>query len=158
MKNLTTTQKSKVGAPTKRTPQNAATICECLARGLPQNMACSVAGISQETYFNWKQDDESFRLQIELAVAQGVNARLKKIEAAGEDDWRAMSWLLEHCNPELFAKTRVQIEAVGQFDHSFTISQATLDAIAEARAKHERELNGAAPVALPEPKKEEVAS
>ena len=127
------------GRATKRTPENARIICECVARGMPYVHACAVAGMSIETLMHWRAEDEAFQRQIAQAVADGVNARLRKIEAASADDWRAASWLLEHCQPEHFAKSRIQVEAVGQFDHAFVIPQETLNQIAEARKLYERE-------------------
>jgi hypothetical protein len=141
------------GRPKKRTPKNAQIICECLAHGSPYVFAATAAGMNVQTLRSWIKEDEQFRTRTELAIAAGVNARLKKIEEASKDDWRAASWLLEHCQPEFFAKSRVQVEAVGQFDHAFVIPQETLNQIAEARAKHDRERNGG-PAALSEPQAE----
>jgi hypothetical protein len=102
-------------------------------------MACAIAGISFQTFSVWRNRDEKFRQQIDEAIACGVDARLKAIEtAAATGDWRASAWLLEHCQPEHFSKTRIQIEAVGQLEHSFVIPQQTLNDIAEARARYEQ--------------------
>ncbi len=124
-----------------------------LGRGLPFVHACSVARISYQTFCTWRDRSTIFRKQIETAIAKGVLKRLKAIEKAGsKGDWRASAWLLEHCQPEHFAKTRIQVEAVGQFDHAFVIPRETLDKIAEFRARHERELtNGSPPASLPMP-------
>src|SRR5204863_7701795 len=76
----------------------------------PQTMATSVAGISQQTFFNWKRDDPDFQREIEEAIAKGVDARLQSIEKAADlGDWRASAWLLEHCQPQHFAKNRLEI-------------------------------------------------
>lgn len=129
------------GRPTVQTPARAKIICNALARGLPFVHACAIAGISGQTFSDWRRRDSAFQLQIEEAIARGVEARLKKIEeASAAGDWRASAWLLEHCpgSFEHFAKTRVQVEAVGQLEHTFVIPQQTLNEIAEARKKHEQ--------------------
>lgn len=142
------------GRPTVRTPETAEIICDAVARGMPFRLACHVAKISPTTFNEWKAEDATFAEQLEEAIARGVDVRLRTIEEASHGDWRAASWLLEHCLPEHFAKSRIQVEAVGQFDHAFVIPQETLNQIAEARAKHERELsgNGSVALALPEPR------
>lgn len=139
------------GAPTVRTKFVADRLCACIRRGMPFNMACSAVGISKSIFSQWRNEDAAFQERIEKAVAEGVDARLKKIEQASDSgDWRASAWLLEHCQPQHFAKSRIEVEAVGQFDHAFVIPRETLDQIAEARAKREREsLNGTSP-AVPE--------
>jgi hypothetical protein len=137
------------GRPTVRTPGRAKIICDSLARGLPYVHCCSIVGISFETFSKWRGSDEKFRSQIDAAIAAGVSARLKIIEDAAQTDWRAAAFLLTHCpgQAEHFAKTRIQVEALGQFDHNFTIPQQTLNEIAEARARHEqKQLEGSGAV------------
>jgi hypothetical protein len=93
-------------------------------------------GFSTQGLLNYRRANPRFEAALERAVVAGVDRRLRKIEEASETaDWRAAAWLLEHCQPEHFAKTRVQVEAVGQFAHSFVVPQEVLDRIAEARAR-----------------------
>ncbi len=109
-----TKKRNRGGRPSKRTPRNAKLICDGLARGLPFTHACAVARVSLETFSSWRKNDEAFRQRVERAIAQGVDARLKKIEAASEaGDWRASAWLLEHCQPEHFAKNRLEVTGAG---------------------------------------------
>jgi len=125
------------GAPKKRSPQLAKLLAAAIKRGIPLTHAASLAGISFQTFCTWRNEDHRFRELIERAVAEGINARLRKIESASEQDWRAAAWLLEHTQPQHFALTRVQVEAVGQFDHTFVVPRETLDQIAEARKLHD---------------------
>jgi len=138
--NASTSTPVRRGRKTVQTPERAKTICDALARGLPYVHACAAAGISFQTFSAWRNRDETFRQQIEAAIAVGVAARLAIIDrAAITGDWRAAAWLLEHCQPEHFSKSRIQIEAVGQLEHSFVIPQSALNEIAEARARQERQ-------------------
>jgi hypothetical protein len=92
-----------------RTAANAKLICDCLSRGMPFVHACAVANISNQTLLDWRREDEQFRQAMETAIAEGVNARLRVIEEASADDWRAAAWLLEHCQPQHFARNRLEV-------------------------------------------------
>ena len=76
---------------------------------MPFAFACGVAGISSATFHAWRNEDPAFKQRIEEAVALGVNERLKTIEEAARGDWRAASWLLEHCQPQHFARNRLEV-------------------------------------------------
>jgi hypothetical protein len=146
-------RKNKSGRPTKFTPDTRARILRSVEKGLPLTHAAAGASITLQSLITYRQQCPKFAVALAEAESRGVVRRLEKIEAASDaGDWRASAWMLEHCQPEHFAKTRIQVEAIGQFDHAFVIPRETLDQIAEARAKHEREsLNGnGSPAALPE--------
>jgi hypothetical protein len=146
-------RKKKRGRPSKYNAAMRAQVLRSVKRGMPLVMAANAAAISYQTLCTYRTQHPQFAVALERAIAKGVEKRLEKIEAASDaGDWRASAWMLEHCQPEHFAKTRIQVEAIGQFDHAFVIPRETLDQIAEARAKHEREsLNGnGSPAALPE--------
>jgi hypothetical protein len=141
------------GRPTKFKPELVQMVLRCLEKGMPLKLTCDACGISHQTLITYRQKHPKFADAMLGAIAKGVEKRLEKIQTASDaGDWRAAAWLLEHCQPEHFAKTRIQIEAVGQFDHALVIPQETLDQIAESRAKHEQELNGngKSPIELPE--------
>jgi hypothetical protein len=77
---------------------------------MPFSHACAVARIAFQTFCDWRNTDADFHRQIEEAVARGVNARLKVIEkAANLGDWRASAWMLEHCQPQHFARNRLEV-------------------------------------------------
>lgn len=106
---------------------------------MPLTLAASAAGIAFQSLCCYRNQHPAFRDALESAVARGVEARLEVIEKASKaGDWRAASWWLEHVLPENFGKTRVQVEAIGQLEHSFVIPAKTLDEIAEARKRHEQ--------------------
>jgi hypothetical protein len=76
---------------------------------MPFNFACSVAGIAISVFHDWRNQDPAFKEDIEAAIARGVDSRLKTIEESAAGDWRAAAWLLEHCQPQHFAKNRLEI-------------------------------------------------
>ncbi|MHC1768167.1 MAG: transposase [Verrucomicrobiia bacterium] len=98
----------KTGRRSLRTPERATAIAEALGRGLPVAAACRIANVSPATYRDWRAKDQDFDEQCELAIAQGIQARLAIIEAASLTDWRAAAWLLERCSPEQFSRNRVE--------------------------------------------------
>lgn len=125
------------GRLTKRTPENAELLIRAIARGVPIVHACSLARICQQTFRDWRAEDEDFRTRLEEAVARGIERNIEQIEKASEKDWRAALALLVHMHPEHFSKSRVQVEHVGAVA-TFTVPQETLDEIAEARRKYEQ--------------------
>jgi hypothetical protein len=77
---------------------------------LPYVHACAIAGICDQVWRNWKRDDPAFRARVDRAIARGVERRLKKIDrASNAGDWRASAWLLEHTQPQHFARNRIEI-------------------------------------------------
>ena len=130
----------RIGRRTLRTPERAKVIAEAIGRGVPIAHAARIAGVSPTCLHDWRAKDAAFEQQIQEAIARGIEARLAVIERASEaGDWRASAWLLSACQPEHFSKTRVQVEAVGQVEHSFVIPTDTLNQIAEARKRHEQQ-------------------
>jgi hypothetical protein len=127
----------KRGRPSKFNSVVVRQITRALSSGAPLKYAAARAGISFETLCAWRARFPEFDLAVEQAVARGVEQRLKKIQKAGESDWRALAWLLEHCQPETFAKSRIEVEAIGELSHRFVIPQKTLDEIAQARKQQE---------------------
>jgi len=132
----------KNGRPSKFTAETQTRVLSCVEKGLPLTLAASAAGISYQSLVTYRAKNPQFADALVEAVARGVEKRLKKIEDASDaGDWRASAWLLEHCQPEHFSKTRIQVEAVGQLEHSFVIPQQTLNEIAEARGRLEQKQN-----------------
>ncbi len=133
----------KLGRPTKFNADVVQKICVSIGEGLPFQYAAALAGISHETFHAWQRRYPQFRLAVQEAVARGAEERLQTIRAAAKQgDWRACAWWLEHVLPEHYAKTRIQLEHVGQMEVGFVVPQQTLDGIAEARAKYEHQAQG----------------
>ena len=99
----------KPGAPSKRTPERVALVCKCVAKGLPFGQVAAIAGLSSSHLCAWRSEVPEFEAEIQRALACGVKRRLDKIEKASASDWRAAAWLLEHCTPEYFSKSRIEV-------------------------------------------------
>src|ERR1041384_3874555 len=133
-----TPTRGKIGRPTKRTPAVVRKICRGIADGLPLQYAAATAGVSGETFALWRRTFPDFNEAVEQAIAKGIGKRLAQIKRAGDEgDWKAAAWWLEHVVPEHFARSRIELEAIGSMEHSFVIPAKVLDEIAEARRVHE---------------------
>jgi transposase-like protein len=152
------------GRKSKFTAELRAKILRLAAKGMPLTHISSACGISHQAFRNYRRDRPEFEAALLQAISRGMEKRLAVIEKAmdSQDEsirLRAATWYLEHVHSEHFSKTRIEVEAVGQFDHAFVIPRETLDQIAEARAKHERELHGnGSTTALPEIKTADIAA
>lgn len=102
--------------------------------------AAALAGISYETFCDWRRRFPEFSEAIEKAMAKGVAARLKIIStAAAKGDINAAKWWLEHVKPESFAKSRIEVahKHEGTISHRHSVDSGTLKRIAEARRRYE---------------------
>jgi hypothetical protein len=100
----------KPGRPrTKRNPDIVAAILDGVRAGVPYTLACAAAGVSCDAFSNWRRADPAFALEVEQAAAKGALSRLKKIEKHGEQNFAALSWMLERRFPEFFARPEVQL-------------------------------------------------
>ena len=98
------------GRPTKRTKKVVTELLDAISAGAPFNLACQAAGITHQTFQDWRRRDRAFALQIEQAAARGTISRLKEIEAQGRGGaWQALSWLVERRHPAEFAKPEVAL-------------------------------------------------
>ena len=101
---------NRKGRPTKRTPRLESSLLKSIEDGLPLSHAAAVAGISYETFCEWRRQFPDFSDAISKAVARGILFRLKVIKrAAARGDVRAACWYLEHIHPTHYAKSRVDV-------------------------------------------------
>ena len=99
-------------ASIKRSKKLVSVLLDAISAGAPYNLACKAAGIHVDTFHGWRRDDPNFALQVEQVVARGALKRLKKIEQHGEDNFTALSWMLERRYPEMFSKPEVQLNGI----------------------------------------------
>jgi hypothetical protein len=77
---------------------------------MPMTLTADAVGVSYQALSDYRKRNERFAAALARAIARGADARLKKIEtASASGDWRAAAWLLEHCQPEHFAKNRIEV-------------------------------------------------
>ena len=103
-----------VGRNSKYTPEMVDKICFNLEKGLPYTTSCALAGISFETFNNWRKEKPEF-LELVYASEAVAEARIvERIEAASNDQWQAGAWILERRHPDNWSKTeRIKQEVSG---------------------------------------------
>jgi hypothetical protein len=106
---------NRPGQPTKLNKVIATEIIENVRHQLSISNAARLAGQSSSTVLTWikrgitdaenglKNDFVDFALNVGKAKAEKV-AELIDIIASGQDNWRAVAWLLEKCCPDDFGR------------------------------------------------------
>lgn len=129
------------GHPSRCTPELIANLLEGIRQGLPISHACRSVSISPQIFCGWVRKLPALARQLEEAKSAFARHHLQRIrEASDRGDWRASSWLLEHCMPQDFAKNRLEISGSVDHTHTLAISKETLDAISQARQRHEKKI------------------
>lgn len=95
-------QKHPGGAPSKCTPEVVKVICDVIADGGDYKDAYSIAGIGHSAFAEWQKKSE-FSEALEKAKSLGIMMRLRRIKAAGEENWQADAWWLERVVRERFS-------------------------------------------------------
>ncbi len=101
--------------PTKLTLEVERRLVHAISQGVPYKAACEYAGISYQTFLNWKkraQSDDDGRFieffdHIQKARGQAAVLLLTEIEKATKRNWRAAAWKLERMYPHLFGRQRL---------------------------------------------------
>lgn len=81
--------------PYKMTPERVSIILDGLANGMTQRDCALLAGISEDTLCLWKRHNSEFSEQMGQKLIEYKQKLLKRIEKAGEKDWKATAWILE---------------------------------------------------------------
>lgn len=96
------------GRKTKYEPARVKKILDAIRIGSTYKLACDYAGISFETFCQWREKYVEFSDQVKEAEGAGAVGWLAKIEAAANDgNWQAAAWKLERRYPEEYGR-RVQ--------------------------------------------------
>ena len=86
--------------PTKLTPEVQETICKAIRIGATYQAAAEAAGISYETFNEWRKAKThkflAFSEAVDRANADAQIELLNKIQNFTDKDWRAGTWRLEH--------------------------------------------------------------
>ena len=93
---------------TKYTPETTKRILDSIRAGARLRIAAQAAGISESTFFNWKNQHPDFADAIEQAQAESCVFYLGIIQEAAKTTWQAAAWFLERRFPEDFARPAVQ--------------------------------------------------
>jgi len=95
-------------AMTKYSPEMVEEICKWLKEGNSQKDAATLAGISEATFYEWKQSHPEFSEELQKAETECKAARIARILKAGEKQWQADAWWLERKFKDEFARKEIQ--------------------------------------------------
>jgi transposase len=94
-----------VARPSKYTPETVKKITDAIKLGATYELACGYAGITFETFNQWRKAKPEFSEAVksaEGAAAVGWLARIEK--AANDGTWQAAAWKLERRYPEQYGR------------------------------------------------------
>ena len=96
-------------------------LTQAIRLGATYRLACDYAGITEETFYQWRNAKPEFSEAIKLAEGEGALKSLAVIERAangvkGEDGeyilaptWQAAAWKLERRYPDMYGKQRLEL-------------------------------------------------
>ncbi len=102
------------GRPTKKTPEVITKLVAAFNNLMTDTEACSYAGISRESYYNWLEQDPMFADKMASAKAHPkMLAKETMIYAIKErKSWMAAAWLLERLEPDQYSlRQKVDVQA-----------------------------------------------
>ena len=105
----------------KKTPERLDTICQHITTGITFKSACALSGISDATFYRWRQEDPEFE-----ATALSEQVLLGHISEAALMDWRAAAWILERRMPDQYSAKR-DIEVNLKENHIVETIQSIVD-------------------------------
>lgn len=119
--------------PTKYTDETLDKLLKSIAVGAPYTHACNYAGISFETFNEWRKDKPEFSELVKEAEGKAVTGWLAKIEKAASDgNWQAAAWKLERRYPHEFGRRdRMPIDE-RELERQFEAEMAGIEAGREA--------------------------
>ncbi len=124
------------GAPTKLTPERQAKILEYIRQGNYIHTACQAAGITDQTFRNWRQRAEDgeqpysdFFEAVKRAEAEAEPGMVGSLTRHGSDNWVAAATFLERKYPTRWGRH-------DRVDHE--LSQQGIELLQELRKLGER--------------------
>lgn len=90
---------------TKYTPETVEKVAQAIRLGSTYILACHYAGISFETFNEWRKAKPEFSDTINAAEGKAAVAWLARIEDASKSQWQAAAWKLERRYPQEYGKT-----------------------------------------------------
>ena len=97
------------------TPETVAKIIEAIKMGATYELAAGYAGITFQTFNEWRKAKSEFSDAINNAEGVGAMIWLAKIERAASDgNWQAAAWKLERRYPHMYGRNVTQMEVTGK--------------------------------------------
>ena len=101
-----------MGRPSKLTLETVQKICENIRLGLRYNDAAMAAGITYETFNEWRKRGKKaksgkyseFSEALHLAEAEGERLLVARIQDGARKHWQAAAWILERRHREKWGR------------------------------------------------------
>lgn len=117
--------------PSKYNPATAKKITDAIKVGATYRLACDYAGITEETFSQWRKKYPEFSELVKEAEGSAAIKWLALIDKAAQDGtWQAAAWKLERRYPESYGRTVTDTRHSGHIELS-KLSDDELRAIAE---------------------------
>lgn len=97
------TRSSAPGRPSKRTDDARERLLKAIRRGNTFRDACLCAGISEDTFANWRRSNSDFSDAVKRAEAEAVMRNVAIVQEAAKKTWQAAAWWLERRYPSDWA-------------------------------------------------------
>lgn len=109
-------------------------------------VACEKSGISRNSIYRWRNDDEGFRKEMETALAEGealVNdmSESQLLSLIRDKNWPAISFWLRHRNPKFRDKIEVTTKIIPNDELTPEEAEVVREANRLAAANYEEQLN-----------------
>ena len=101
----------KKGAKGKYNDEIVQKICGAIALGATNKEACYVAGINEDTFYQWVNRKPDFTESIKKAKTSQMLAWVDFIRK--DESWQSKAWLLERIHKDKFARLD-KVESVNQ--------------------------------------------
>src|SRR5258708_14079452 len=125
---------TKLGRPTKATPELIQNVLDLLADGYTREQACAGSGVSDHQFWEWEKRPEFPNLRARAEFAR-ISALRKAKDQAYKDrlDWKAVAWDLERIFMKQFADPNKAPTL--QVNQAFNSLLANDNELADARAR-----------------------
>jgi len=106
----------------KYEPARVARIIQAIDLGATYELAAHYAGISYETFRDWRENKPAFSAAVKEAEGRAAVKWLAKIEqAASEGNWTAAAWKLERRYPQDYGRTVQEQRVTGDAEKPISI-------------------------------------
>lgn len=114
-----------MGRRSKYTPEIVKKLCHAIELGATYELAAKYAGISYETFNEWRKTKPQFSEQLNEAEGKATVGWLTFIEgSAAEGQWQAAAWKLERRYPQDYGKTIQEQQHTGRNGEPLTVNFA----------------------------------
>jgi hypothetical protein len=112
------------GRPTSYTPEVVQRILQNIVDGIPLRGAAKYAGITYETFRDWRNNNPAFSALVNTALEERAQTLLKRADDLSKTDGRTLFRLLELSDPEVFTPPPIQVDHhhSGQVEHTHKLS------------------------------------